>query len=84
MRRLSVVYKHITDATSTSTMGSMAMSAFFKHQPTPAYKVSKAALNMLTVQYSEALEVEGFTVVALCPGVSLFPQVHYAGDKMLI
>ncbi|TKX21183.1 hypothetical protein C1H76_6724 [Elsinoe australis] len=52
----------------TSTMGSMAMSAFFKHQPTPAYKVSKAALNMLTVQYSEALEGEGFTVVALCPG----------------
>ncbi|KAL1620767.1 hypothetical protein SLS56_009537 [Neofusicoccum ribis] len=36
--------------------------------PVPAYMVSKAALNMLTVQWSLTLESEGFTVVALSPG----------------
>ncbi|RYO28231.1 hypothetical protein AA0113_g3479 [Alternaria arborescens] len=40
----------------------------FKFQPTPAYKVSKAALNMLTVQWAESLEKDGFTVLAICPG----------------
>lgn len=42
-----------------------------KFQPSPAYRVSKAAVNMLTVQYAESLEDDGFTFVALCPGVSL-------------
>lgn len=40
-----------------------------KFQPTPAYKVSKAAVNMLTVQWAESLENDGFTILALCPGV---------------
>ncbi|KAH6852640.1 dehydrogenase [Alternaria alternata] len=49
-------------------LGSMALSTMFKFQPTPAYKVSKAALNMLTVQWAESLEKDGFTVLAICPG----------------
>ncbi|KAI7778854.1 hypothetical protein LA080_001545 [Diaporthe eres] len=52
----------------TSTMGSLAMSPYFQQQPTPAYKVSKTALNMLTVQYAEAFRDEGVTFVAICPG----------------
>ncbi|KAK7698608.1 hypothetical protein SLS64_012347 [Diaporthe eres] len=49
-------------------MGSLAMSPYFQQQPTPAYKVSKTALNMLTVQYAEAFREEGVTFVAVCPG----------------
>ncbi|KAK1656967.1 short-chain dehydrogenase/reductase SDR [Colletotrichum godetiae] len=52
----------------STTLGSIAMAGFFKHQPTPAYKVAKAALNMLTVQYAHELDSEGFTVLAVCPG----------------
>ncbi|KAG8626175.1 hypothetical protein KVT40_006576 [Elsinoe batatas] len=52
----------------TSSMGSNGMSSYFKMQPTPAYKVSKAALNMLTTQYAEAFADEGFTFIAICPG----------------
>ncbi|WZH40711.1 short-chain dehydrogenase/reductase SDR [Fusarium acuminatum] len=52
----------------SSTLGSIGMAAFYKHQPTPAYKVAKAALNMLTVQYAHELESEHFTVLAVCPG----------------
>lgn len=40
---------------------------------TPAYKISKAALNALTVQYALSYQDEGFTFVALCPGVSFLP-----------
>lgn len=42
-----------------------------KFQPTPAYKVSKAAVNMLTVQWAESLESDSFMVLAICPGVSV-------------
>lgn len=38
--------------------------------PTPAYKISKAALNALTVQYALSYQDEGFIFIALCPGVS--------------
>ena len=38
--------------------------------PSPAYKVTKAALNMLTVQYAQQYEAEGFTFLAISPGVS--------------
>ena len=37
--------------------------------PIPAYKVSKAALNALTVQYALELEKDGFIVQAINPGV---------------
>lgn len=49
----------------------MTLSAMGKFQPTPAYKVSKTALNMLTVQWAESLESDSFTVLAICPGVSV-------------
>ncbi|KAJ0120124.1 hypothetical protein J7T55_000979 [Diaporthe amygdali] len=52
----------------TSTMGSLTMSSHFQQLPTPAYKISKTALNMLTVQYAEAFRDEGVTFIALCPG----------------
>jgi NAD(P)-dependent dehydrogenase (short-subunit alcohol dehydrogenase family) len=52
-------------------MGSMAMADKFSAFPLPAYKISKAALNALTVQWSQALEGEGFVVVSLNPGVSV-------------
>ncbi|KAH6718719.1 short-chain dehydrogenase/reductase SDR [Leptodontidium sp. MPI-SDFR-AT-0119] len=52
----------------SSTLGSMTLSAMGKFQPTPAYKVSKTALNMLTVQWAESLESDSFTVLAICPG----------------
>ena len=46
------------------------MAATFSPSPAPAYKVSKAALNMLTVQYALSLKNEGFTAVVISPGVS--------------
>ena len=42
----------------------------YKWAPFPAYKISKAALNMLTVQWAQEYAEEGFTVFALTPGVS--------------
>ncbi|KAL8905847.1 MAG: hypothetical protein Q9171_006513 [Xanthocarpia ochracea] len=36
--------------------------------PAPAYKISKAAMNALTVQYALDFEKEGFTFMALSPG----------------
>lgn len=37
---------------------------------TPSYKISKAALNMLTVIYAYELQEEDFTVFCVSPGVS--------------
>lgn len=54
----------------SSTVGTFAKAEDFRVAPTPAYKVSKAALNMLTVQYAQQYETEGFTVLAVSPGVS--------------
>lgn len=47
------------------------MAPYFQEFTSPAYKISKTALNMLTVQYAEALRDEGVTFVAVCPGVCL-------------
>ncbi|KAF5020805.1 hypothetical protein F66182_7165 [Fusarium sp. NRRL 66182] len=52
----------------SSTLGSMTWAPQYSFSPCPAYKVSKAALNMLTVQYAQFLSSEGFTIVALSPG----------------
>ena len=52
-------------------MGSIALVKDFMFQPTPAYKISKAALNMMTVQYAAYLEKAGFIVFSICPGVSV-------------
>jgi len=52
-------------------MGSITGAAEFTFQSTPAYKISKAALNMMTAQYALALAGEGFIVFSIDPGVSL-------------
>ncbi|KAJ5533120.1 hypothetical protein N7494_009672 [Penicillium frequentans] len=52
----------------SSTLGSIALARQYMFQPTPAYKISKAALNMLTVQYAAYLEKEGFIIFGIDPG----------------
>ncbi|MCJ1326839.1 hypothetical protein MMC10_003505 [Thelotrema lepadinum] len=52
----------------SSTMGSMSWHNLTKVVPVPSYKISKAALNALTLQWSGALESQGFTVFCLSPG----------------
>lgn len=46
------------------------MAPEFSFAPMPSYKVSKAALNMLTTQYALELGKEGFTICMVSPGVS--------------
>ena len=55
---------------SSTTMGSITNAVNFAFAPTPAYKITKAALNMLTKQYALDLDKDGFTVLAISPGVS--------------
>jgi NAD(P)-dependent dehydrogenase (short-subunit alcohol dehydrogenase family) len=45
------------------------MAKSYSWAPVPAYKVTKAALNMLTTCYALDLGKEGFTVFPLTPGV---------------
>lgn len=55
----------------SSTLGSIKMVKMepgYDQIPTTSYMISKAALNMLTVQYATDLKGEGFTVVAISPG----------------
>lgn len=56
----------------STAMGSITKAPTYKLTPTPAYKIAKAALNMLTVQWHLAKYDDGFSVIALQPGVS-FP-----------
>jgi NAD(P)-dependent dehydrogenase (short-subunit alcohol dehydrogenase family) len=62
----------------SSTVGSISLQSFLKHLKTPAYKVSKAALNMLTVQYAQDYADEGFTVVTISPG---YIKTELVGDE---
>ncbi|EYE92873.1 NAD(P)-binding protein [Aspergillus ruber CBS 135680] len=55
-------------ANISTTLGSMSKSSTFESMPVPAYKITKAALNMLTVQYAQAYAQEGFTFLSLSPG----------------
>ncbi|KAJ5433609.1 uncharacterized protein N7458_012765 [Penicillium daleae] len=55
-------------ANISTTLGSFAKAEVYRQSPTPAYKISKAALNMLTVQYAQQYEAEGFTFLAVTPG----------------
>ncbi|KAH8828995.1 short-chain dehydrogenase-like protein [Flagelloscypha sp. PMI_526] len=55
-------------ANVSSTLGSLALSAKFAHMPSPAYKISKAATNMLTRQYAHDLAKDEFSVFCLSPG----------------
>ncbi|OJI99510.1 hypothetical protein ASPVEDRAFT_126259 [Aspergillus versicolor CBS 583.65] len=52
----------------SSTVGSIALQPDFRMTPVPSYKVTKAALNMLTVLYADELKDEGFTVFCVSPG----------------
>jgi len=51
-------------------MGSFTLAEAFSKFPLPVYKVSKTALNALTIQWAEALSSEGFVVTSINPGVS--------------
>ncbi|KAL2197721.1 short chain dehydrogenase reductase [Corynascus similis CBS 632.67] len=55
-------------ANITSTFGSITEARFSAAALCPAYKVSKSAVNSLTVQYAIDHEKEGFSFIALCPG----------------
>lgn len=63
--------RHLLTVTSSTTLGSIAMSSTYSLFPVPAYKVSKAALNMLTVQYAQSFADQGFSIFTLSPGVSI-------------
>lgn len=47
----------------------MTMAENFRLLPSPAYKISKAALNMLTTQYAKQYADVGFTFLGISPGV---------------
>ena len=55
--------------TSATTLGSITLARAAHYLPAPAYKISKAAMDALTVQYALDYEKDGFTFMALCPGV---------------
>ncbi|KAH8695474.1 putative short-chain dehydrogenase [Talaromyces proteolyticus] len=52
----------------TSTLGSIGLAKQSGVIYCPSYSISKAALNMLTVQYASELGPKGFTVFAISPG----------------
>jgi len=52
----------------TSELGSMTNKDYSALAPFPSYKISKAAVNMLTVQYAMELKPKGFTVFCVSPG----------------
>ncbi|KAG4434996.1 hypothetical protein IFR05_009521 [Cadophora sp. M221] len=52
----------------STTLGSFALAPQYTWAPAPAYKISKAALNMLTVQYALNYAGKGFTIFILSPG----------------
>ena len=55
----------------STSLGSIAYARQTSFAPVHAYKISKAALNMLTAQYAVDLEKDGFCVLAVSPGVSI-------------
>ncbi|KAI1120259.1 short chain dehydrogenase reductase [Nemania abortiva] len=55
-------------ANMTTNFGSIALASAVHFMPAPAYKISKAALHALTVQYALDHADEGFAFIALCPG----------------
>ncbi|WDK15664.1 hypothetical protein CGRA01v4_06945 [Colletotrichum graminicola] len=54
-------------ANISTTFGSLTMIPYLPFSPCPAYKISKAAMNALTVQYALDHGKEGFSFMALCP-----------------
>ncbi|KFY89079.1 hypothetical protein V500_05955 [Pseudogymnoascus sp. VKM F-4518 (FW-2643)] len=55
-------------ANISTTLGSTTLAPAAHYLPAPSYKISKAAMNALTVQYALDHEKEGFSFIALCPG----------------
>lgn len=55
--------------TSSTTMASLDRAKTYNDMPVPTYRISKTALNMMTVQYAHALADESFTCFAVSPGV---------------
>ncbi|PWY93008.1 NAD(P)-binding protein [Aspergillus sclerotioniger CBS 115572] len=62
----------------STTLGSITMAPRFALFPVPAYKVSKAALNMLTVQYAQSFVDQGFTFLTISPG---WVKTGLGGDR---
>lgn len=52
----------------SSELGSMEKKDYSALAPFPSYKISKAALNMLVVQYAMELAPKGYIVFAVSPG----------------
>ncbi|KAL1982868.1 hypothetical protein VTN96DRAFT_796 [Rasamsonia emersonii] len=52
----------------SSSMGSIALASQYTNQAAPAYKISKTALNMLTVQYALEFGKEGLIFILANPG----------------
>ncbi|RDW81035.1 SDR family oxidoreductase [Aspergillus mulundensis] len=52
----------------STTLASITLARAAHVSPAPAYKITKAAMNALTVQYALDYEKEGFTFMALSPG----------------
>lgn len=50
----------------------MTMAREVGYAPCPAYKISKAALNALMVQYALSYGDEGFAFLTVSPGVGTF------------
>ncbi|CEL10381.1 hypothetical protein ASPCAL13502 [Aspergillus calidoustus] len=55
-------------ANISSTVGSITLGPAFSMNSAYAYKISKAAMNMLTMQYAVDYKSEGFTAFAISPG----------------
>ncbi|PYH75957.1 NAD(P)-binding protein [Aspergillus uvarum CBS 121591] len=60
--------RQATDKSSSTTLGSFAMQSVYREARSQSYKITKAALNMLTVLYAQELEQEGFAVFCVSPG----------------
>ena len=64
--RAGPIKKVVTLSTGLADIDVIVRSGFSKN---PQYPISKAALNMLVAEYAAALEDEGFTFLAISPGV---------------
>lgn len=54
----------------STTVSSFAWQDVFAQLPAPAYKITKSALNMLTLQWGMEYRDKGFTIFGVSPGVS--------------
>ncbi|CAG8181108.1 unnamed protein product [Penicillium salamii] len=66
--RFWITTHHEPQWDESTTLASMAMADTFRLLPSPAYKISKAALNMLTVQYANQYSDDGFIFLGVSPG----------------